>query len=143
MARFFSRKVRRALDDRANGCCERLYGFGCGAPLSPGKWAYDHIVRYELTHDSTLENGQILCDNCHAAKTYICDTPDAAKGKRVRDKHAGGRPPARRHFPCSRSTSRKRKFGGGTAPRLTLAEKMSDLREKLGGVYLQPEDTQS
>jgi HNH endonuclease len=145
MPRFFSNETRRALMRRAsasNGIpqCEWLFGFGCGAALRPGKYVYDHIVPYELTRDSTFENAQVLCDNCNGKKTFVCDVPRIAKAKRVEDKHIGAERQSRRPMPCGRNSRRKMKIGGGTEPRMNLSQKMAALREKLGGVYLQPKE---
>lgn len=142
MPRFFSKHVKRALHARASSIdgvarCERLYGCGCGAPLVPRKYVYDHIIRYELSRDSSFENGQILCDACNAAKTFMGDIPAAAKSKRVHDRHIDATPPPRHPMACGRNSKRSRTLAGRVVERLTQGQKLARTRKRLGGVYLQ------
>ncbi|MGX9980666.1 HNH endonuclease [Methylobacterium fujisawaense] len=88
--REFSKSVQRDAFVRADGKCE-----GCGAKLSVGKFAYDHINPDGLTGEPTLENCQVLCSPCHRAKTDK-DIGDIARAKRRSDKHMGVKDPHRR-----------------------------------------------
>ncbi|MBO1021491.1 HNH endonuclease [Methylobacterium sp. SD274] len=87
--REFSKKVKRDAFVRAAGHCE---GPGCGAKLSLGKFAYDHVNPDGLTGEPTLENCAVLCDPCHKEKTKN-DVADIARAKRREDAHRGIRPP--------------------------------------------------
>jgi 5-methylcytosine-specific restriction enzyme A len=49
--RTFSKQVRRAAFARCGGACET-----CTAPLIDGQIAYDHVVPYELSRDSSIAN---------------------------------------------------------------------------------------
>lgn len=136
MARSFSKQVKRdlwarCLDASGVPLCE-----SCTAPLRPGHFVYDHMVRYELSHDSTFENGWIICDTCDDLKTYVVDLPAAAKSKRVRDLHIGASPPPRHPMPCGRKSKRSKSMSGRIVTRQTLSQKMAAMRQKLGGVYL-------
>ncbi|MFH0983664.1 MAG: HNH endonuclease signature motif containing protein [Planctomycetota bacterium] len=57
----FNRRMRRALRERASGRCER-----CGATENLER---DHIVPRREGGTGSLANGQILCHQCHLAKT--------------------------------------------------------------------------
>lgn len=83
--REFPARVKVAAFSRAEGCCE-----ACGARLSVGKVAYDHINPDGLTGEPTLENCQVLCLPCHKAKT-TGDVADIAKAKRREAKHLGAK----------------------------------------------------
>jgi 5-methylcytosine-specific restriction enzyme A len=80
----FTRKTMEAAFARCGGQCQ-----GCGAKLFPGKYAYDHILPDQLGGEPTLENCQVLCTNCHSAKTFKTDIPKIRKSDRQRDKHIG------------------------------------------------------
>jgi len=82
--RAFSRKVQRIAIARAKGHCQ-----GCTAPLAPGRYRVDHIVPWELSRDSSINNAQVLCSSCDHGKTYRVDIPVIAKSDRQRDKHIG------------------------------------------------------
>lgn len=86
--REFSKKVKRDAFMRANGHCE---GKDCGAKLSVGKFAYDHVNPDGLTGEPTLENCMVLCDTCHKVKTRA-DVGNIARAKRREDAHRGIRP---------------------------------------------------
>lgn len=85
----FSRKVRDAAHARANGKCENRT---CGAPLTIGKFHYDHILPDALGGQPTLANCQVLCAACHAAKTAKEDVPRIRKADRQRAAHIGAKP---------------------------------------------------
>ena len=88
--REFSKAVQRDAFVRANGKCE-----GCGAKLSVGKFAYDHVNPDGLTGEPTLANCQVLCSPCHLEKTRQ-DVKHIAQAKRRADKEMGVKDPHRR-----------------------------------------------
>jgi hypothetical protein len=94
----FPKSVRRAALLRARGTCEAMglvYGLApgsrCHAPLAKGV-EFDHYpIRASDGGPATLENCVAVCLTCHRVKTRTFDIPEAAKGKRVRDRHTGDR----------------------------------------------------
>lgn len=93
----FTKKVKLAALKRADGKCE-----GCGQPLQPGRFQFDHIVPDGLGGEPTLENCKVLCSgsraSCHGIKTHEEDTPRMRKADAQRDAHQGTTP-ARRKIP--------------------------------------------
>jgi 5-methylcytosine-specific restriction protein A len=89
--REFSKKTKRDAFVRADGHCEAP---GCGAKLTLGKFAYDHIDPDGLMGEPTLENCQVLCAPCHLEKTRV-DVANIARAKRREDAHRGIRPPSK------------------------------------------------
>ena len=59
----FPPKVRQAIFDRSGGECE-----ACGVEIAPDNWHADHRVPVAFGGESTLANGQALCQPCNAAK---------------------------------------------------------------------------
>lgn len=57
----FSRPIKRLLMERAEGRCE-----ACG---SEEDLEFDHVVPRFMGGDGSLENGQVLCSECHDRKT--------------------------------------------------------------------------
>lgn len=116
--REFSKAVRRAALARAEGQCEGMLtdGSRCPCALQVGRFHYDHIVPAALTEDASVENCQVLCRPCHAAKTVI-DVGVIAKVRRVRDRHAGITGSHRRPLPGGRASPFKRLIGGGVVRR--------------------------
>lgn len=89
MARLeFSRKVRKAIIDRAKGKCE-----ACDAPLKPGEGEVDHILPDALGGKPEAANGRLICRVCHKAKT-AADIGRIRKADRQRDKATGAVRPA-------------------------------------------------
>lgn len=88
--REFSKLVQRSAFVRADGKCEK-----CGAKLSVGKFAYDHVNPDGLTGEPTLANCQVLCSPCHLEKTRQ-DVKHIAQAKRRADKEMGVKDPHRR-----------------------------------------------
>jgi 5-methylcytosine-specific restriction endonuclease McrA len=86
----FSKKIQRDAFVRADGRCE-----ACGAKLTTGKFAYDHVNPDGLTGRPTLDNCQVLCTACHKAKTAV-DVKHIAQAKRRADKQMGIKDPHRR-----------------------------------------------
>lgn len=103
--REFPAKVKREALDRAKGICE-----GCGAPLTIGKYEFDHDLADGLGGEPTLENCKLLCLPCHAEKTGKRDVPLIARVKRIRDRHLGIRKKSR--FACSRDGAFRKKING-------------------------------
>jgi 5-methylcytosine-specific restriction enzyme A len=85
----FSAKTKALAFQRAAGFCEGIVdGERCGARLTVGKFAYDHIIADGLRKDNSLENAAVLCIQCHAAKTPG-DVRAIARAKRIERKHLG------------------------------------------------------
>lgn len=80
----FSRKQRLAIWTRSGGHCE-----SCKMKLKTGEGEYDHVIPYEFTRDTSVENGQLLCRVCHSEKTHKTDRQDIAKVHRIEAKHNG------------------------------------------------------
>ena len=87
MARLeFTRKTMRQAFERAGGRCEH-----CGIELRDGmRREYDHRVTDYMEGGNSLDNCQLLCQNCHSAKTGD-DRKDIAKTERVLYRRAGTR----------------------------------------------------
>lgn len=83
MRREFSRKVRQAAIDRADGHCEK-----CKAILKPREGEVDHILPDILGGEPVLANAQVLCRVCHAEKT-AADIRRTREADRARDKNSG------------------------------------------------------
>lgn len=84
----FSRKVKKAIIDRASGKCE-----ACDAPLKPGEGEVDHVLPDALGGKPEASNGRLICRVCHKAKT-ACDVRRIRKADRQRDKATGAIRPA-------------------------------------------------
>lgn len=82
--REFPKSVKVAAFKRCAGRCEK-----CTAALTPGKFAYDHVIADALGGEPILSNCQVLCDACHGPKTAKEDIPAAAKAKRREAAHVG------------------------------------------------------
>ena len=87
--REFSKAVKRDAFMRAKGACEM-----CGARLTVGKYAYDHIVADGLGGEPTLDNCCVACVVCHSEKSAKNDVPRIAKVKRIQDRERGIRNPS-------------------------------------------------
>ena len=59
----FPPKVRQAIYDRSGGHC----GI-CGVEIAPDNWHADYVIPVAFGGESTLANGQALCQPCNAAK---------------------------------------------------------------------------
>jgi len=113
----FSTRTKRAASDRANGSCEC-----CGVSLSLQAIRFDHIIPWEISHDSTANNCQILCVPCHSKKTRNNDIPCIAKTRHIADRHRGLKS-AKRPFPAGRNSRQSKTFDRGLIKRQTQAEK--------------------
>lgn len=88
----FPAKVKIAAFERAKGRCEN-----CGVLIRYGAH-YDHRIPDAIGGAPTLDNCQVLCRNCHGAKTAKEDVPTIAKAKRVRNKHINATDKRRGYF---------------------------------------------
>jgi len=61
----------------------------CREKVSLGNYAIDHIQRLDALGAHCLENWQLLCTECHAAKTRV-DNFEAKKGARIRGETCNG-----------------------------------------------------
>lgn len=123
----FGKPVKRAAMHRSGGLCEAVgtvYGLEpgkrCNSPLSHGV-EFDHYpVRAADGGEATLENCAAVCPTCHRFKTTKFDTPMAAKGKRISDKHQGIRP-----MPSMRSAgfAKRPKQHSATRPLIRKSER--------------------
>ena len=90
----------------------------CGLPIDPVR------QRWELDHPIPLANGGTDEDEalkpaharCHLDKT-VGDIGKIAKGKRMRARHLGTKPPPQRIMPGSRRSKWKKKLDGTVVPR--------------------------
>lgn len=80
----FTKAVKLAAWRRAGGRCEH-----CTALLGGKVGHYDHVNPEAFSHDASLENCQLLCVECHDAKTNGTDKPAIAKSNRIRTRHVG------------------------------------------------------
>ena len=119
--RTFSNETKRLAWKRSKNHCEACEALVTGA----ADIEFDHIVAWELTHDSSLANCQVLCKTCHANKTAGRDVPAIAQADRKRDFHLGITGPGRGKspLPCGRASSRSKSINHGIVPRLTQREK--------------------
>ena len=84
----FSPAQRLEIAERDGWVCNTANGDGCGKPVAKNRaWQADHSHPVGLDGPNTVENGQLLCWECHRAKTDKTDVPMIAKGKRMRDTH--------------------------------------------------------
>lgn len=86
--RRFSRSVKRAAYRRSGGRCENP-ACRCPFPAGGGGVEYDHIINWEHSRDSSLENCRVLCSDCHLKKTSRYDIPVIAKCERIADRGMG------------------------------------------------------
>ena len=107
MRREFTKAIKLAAFQRANGKCEN-----CTARLMPGRFEYDHRLADTFGGEPTLENCEVLCTNCHDAKTHKSDIPAVAKSNRVRAKHIGAKVKTRNPIPGSKASKWKQKLDG-------------------------------
>jgi len=89
----FDKKTKEAAWQRAAGKCEL-----CTAPFNGRHCEYDHVIPAALRSENsnTLANCRCLCPKCHREKTQMEDMPRITKAKRVYEKEANLRAPARK-----------------------------------------------
>ena len=75
----FSAKTQEQALKRSGMICENRK---CCAPLSKGKYHFDHILPAALRGKPTLANCQVLCVPCHKEKTAKEDVPRIRKADR-------------------------------------------------------------
>ena len=84
-----TRADRETVADRDGWVCSERHGHGCGKPIARNEaWQIDHVVAWEISHDQSPANLQLLCWDCHKRKTHAADLPAIRKSTRQRDKHA-------------------------------------------------------
>ena len=62
--------------------------------------------------EPTLKNCEVLCLNCHGAKTTKQDVPRIAKAKRVERNHVGARATPKAILPGSKASKFKKRLDG-------------------------------
>lgn len=113
----FSDKVKVQAFERCGGCCD-----GCGVKIVPGNGPeYDHRLPDALGGTATLENCDVLCRNCHGAKTAKVDVPAIARAKRLHRKQIGAASKPRSKLAGGKDGRWKRKVGGGVEQRACAA----------------------
>lgn len=117
--REFSRAIKRGAWDR----CQDSEGVArcelCTAPLTVGKYRFDHTQPDAFAGEPTLENCKVLCSNCDYAKTYQRDLPAIRKADRVFDRFIGATPPTEFPLQGGREDRLKRKINGRVVLRAT------------------------
>ena len=99
-------RVRDRIARKADDCCQQ-----CRRPIVGKLRAeFDHIVPLILGGANREVNIQMLCSECHAAKSKF-DVRLKAKVARVRAKHLGLRAP-RNPFPGSRASGLRKRMNG-------------------------------
>lgn len=90
----------------------------CGLPVDPvrSRWELDHIVPLANGGTDEDENLAPAHARCHLEKT-VGDIGKIAKGKRMRARHLGTKPPPQRIMPGSRRSKWKKKLDGTVVPR--------------------------
>ena len=96
--RHFSAKTKRLAWKRCRSLCEK-----CTTNLSTGNIIYDHVIPWEISHDSSLKNCQVICKTCDSPKTYQQDIPTIAKVHRIEDR-ANGIKRSGKPLPCGRDS---------------------------------------
>lgn len=86
----FSARVQEQALKRSNMICENRK---CCAPLSKGKYHFDHILPDGLGGKPTLANCQCICITCHKEKTAKEDVPRIRKAARQKRGNDGIKPP--------------------------------------------------
>jgi hypothetical protein len=112
---------------RCNRQCQSCTRHVTGA----GDIEFDHIIPWEISHDSSLGNCQVLCIDCHVEKTAAEDVPAMAEADRLADSHLGIR--GRGRGKCPLPGGRRERDGSpgrvsktirnGVVPRVSLAER--------------------
>lgn len=98
-------RVKERIARKAGDCCQNCKR-PIGGRLRP---EFDHVTPLILGGKHAESNLQLLCSECHSAKSKL-DVKLKAKLARVRRRHLGIRPKSR--FACSRDGKFKRKVSG-------------------------------
>jgi 5-methylcytosine-specific restriction endonuclease McrA len=101
-------RVKDRVADRAKGCCKKCDRRIVGKLRAE----FDHVIPLIIGGIHKESNLQLLCHECHAAKTTRV-VKLKAKVARVRQKHLGIKPKTSRPMPGSRASNIKMKIGGG------------------------------
>lgn len=96
--RNFSAKTKRLAWKRCAGHCEK-----CPMKLTTGNIIYDHVIPWEISHNSSLENCCVTCKTCDSPKTYQQDIPTIAKVHRIHDRAIGIKRSGKK-LPCGRDS---------------------------------------
>ena len=81
----FSKAQRLEIAERDGWRCNPEHGDGCGEPVEQNSaWQADHILPVVFKGPNTIENGQILCFECHKAKTHGTERDARHKSDRQR-----------------------------------------------------------
>ena len=107
----FGRTVKRDALKRSKWHCEK-----CTAPLSSGKFEFDHITPANDGGEASLENCRVLCVNCHKGVTKIY-VRELRKAERIRDKHSGALRSSSPPMVGSRKSPWKKTFSKGWVAR--------------------------
>ncbi|MBZ9939182.1 HNH endonuclease [Mesorhizobium sp. BR1-1-16] len=105
--REFPAKIRQQAFARSQGNCE-----SCGAHLYPGKFAYDHVIPDALGGEPVLTNCEVLCDNCHGAKTTGTDVPRIAKARNQQRSYIDAKTRKGRPMPGTKASGLRKKMNG-------------------------------
>ena len=125
--RAFSTKTKRDAWKRCDGHCEK-----CTTKLSTGNIIYDHVIPWELSHDSSLDNCQCLCKSCDGQKTYGQDLSTIAKVHRIENGRIGIKRPGKK-LPGGRDSDVSKKLNGEVVRRPARGERHRALMTKLYG----------
>jgi len=109
-------RKRRTAEHRESICKARNWTCHiCELQIDPvrQRWHLDHVIALAKDEDDNLHP---VHEKCHLKKTSD-DVARIAKGKRMRARHLGTKPPSARPVPGSRNTKWKRKFDGTVVPR--------------------------
>lgn len=125
MSRQFSRETKRLVWNQSGGRCEYVRdGERCNAQLTPGNRIYDHIIAWEISHDSSFGNCQVICTRCDREKKTPADARRIAETRHKRDFHLGITGPGLGRSPMrgGRRSRERKTFRHGVVPRVTQQE---------------------
>lgn len=126
--RHFSSKIKRDAWKRARGHCDK-----CTAKLTTGNIIYDHVIPWDISHDSSLKNCQVLCWNCNETKTYRLDAPPIARVHRIFDRAIGIERPKQK-LPGGKDSRLSKTIRGAVVTRQSQSEKHKvAMKNRYGG----------
>lgn len=103
-------RVKERIARKAEDACQH-----CKRPVRPPLRAeFDHVVPLILGGQNRETNLQLLCHECHGAKTKL-DVKVKAKVARIRKRNLGIKKSSR--FPGAKNSKFKMKVGGGVVLR--------------------------
>lgn len=103
-------RVQDRVSQKSNDCCQT-----CCRPVTGKLRAeFDHVIPLIIGGKHCESNLQLLCHECHKAKTAL-DVKLKAKVARIRKRNLGIRKPSR--FPGSRDSRWKKKIDGSVVLR--------------------------